>query len=459
MSPARTSGVPDFSILRAIAKHASPILIAQLASMSTAIVDTLITARVDTIDLAAVGIGAGLYMSVMLAGAGVVQGLTPIAAHHVGAKRFEQLPATLQQGLWLCLALALVGSLILATPDWLLTMNDVSPAVAERTRAYLAVLALALPGTLVYRACGGMLNALGRPRMLMFFGLANAGSHVLLAPALAFGWLGLPALGAVGCAASVALNTTLLAIIGLVYLARSPVSREFKLLRHWSGPRWSLLAEHLKLGLPIGLSTFVEMSSFALIGLLVAGLGAEAVGANRLLGNFAGTCYMLPLSISIATLSLVGQAAGARDWARVRRTAGAGMALGCTISMLVGITLWLLQTPLINASVPDPAVRNAAWGLVGLIAFYQLFDAAQTIAAQALRGLKITTLPMLVHVFSFWGVGLAGGWWLCYRGVDAFGISAQGLAGFWQAGVASSGVAALLFTGLLWATLRRPATV
>jgi len=442
-------------IVPAIARHATPILIAQLASMSTAIVDTLITARVSPVDLAAVGIGAGLYMSVMMAGAGVVQGLTPIAAHHVGAKRFQDLPATFQQGLWLCLMLALVGSLILAMPDWLLRISHVGPEVATRTRAYLAVLALALPGTLVYRTSGGMLNALGRPRMLMFLGLGNALSHVLLAPALAFGWLGLPALGAVGCAASVAINTSLLAVISLVYLARSAVSRELGLLRHWQAPRVTLLIEHLKLGVPIGLSTFVEMSSFALIGLLVAGLGTDAVGANRLLGNFAGTCYMLPLSISIATLALVGQAAGAQDWARVRRTALAGMLLGCSISVLVGLALWWLHVPLVEASVPDPGVRAAAFGLVGLIALYQLADAAQTIAAQALRGLKITAWPMLVHILSFWGVGLAGGWHLCYRGLSGLGIAPQGLAGFWQAGVASSSLAAVLFAGLLLAALRR----
>lgn len=446
------------SISRALLRHASPVLIAQLAGMSTAIVDTLISARVSTLDLAAVGIGAGLYMTVMLACAGVVQGLTPIAAHHVGAKRFEQLPATLQQGLWLCLALALCGSLILALPDWLLTMNHVSPAVAERTRAYLAVLALSLPGTLIYRACGGMLNALGRPRMLMFFGLANASSHLLLAPALAFGWLGFAPLGAVGCAASVAINTTLLALSSLLYLGRSRMSRDLGLLKNWCGPRWPLLAEHLKLGLPIGFSTFVEMSSFALIGLLVAGLGAEAVGANRLLGNFAGTCYMLPLSISIATLALVGQAAGAQDWPRVRRTAGAGLLLGGGISVAVGLLLWALRGPLVAHSLPDPAVQASALGLVGLIALYQFVDAAQTIAAQALRGLKITTMPMLVHVFSFWGVGLAGGWWLCYHGLATLGIAPQGLAGFWQAGVASSGMAALLFAGLLWIALQKHRT-
>lgn len=444
------------SLSRAILAHAGPILIAQLASMSTTLVDTLISARVSTVDLAAVGIGAGLYISVMLAAAGVVQGLTPIAAHQVGAKEFHRLPATFQHGLMLCALLALGGFAILATPNWLLSMNEVSPEVAERTRAYLLILALSLPGTLIYRACGGMLNALGRPRALMFLGLANALSHALLAPMLAFGWLGwlgLPALGAVGCAASVAINTSLLAIAGLLYLARSKVSRDLHLLRGWQRPQFKQLAEHLKLGLPIGMSMFVEMSSFALIGLLVASFGAEAIGANRVLGNFAGTCYMLPLSISIATLALVGQAAGAQDWPRVRRTALTGLALGCSISSVIGLLLWLFAGPLVRSFVPDPAVQSLAFDLVVLIALYQFCDAAQTIAAQALRGLKITALPMLGHILSFWGVGLAGGWWLCYHGLSA----PLGLAGFWIAAVASSALASVLFGAMLAFALQRKA--
>lgn len=434
------------SLIRELLAHAGPILIAQLASMSTTLVDTLVSARVSTLDLAAVGIGAGLYISVMLAAAGVVQGLTPIAAHQVGAKQFERLPATFQQGLWLCLILAAIGMLILMTPGWMLDANDVAPDVTSRTRLYLAVLALSLPGMLIYRACGGMLNALGRPRALMYLGLTNAASHALLAPALAFGWLGLPALGAVGCAASVALNTSLLAVLGLIYLARSRVSRHLELLRHWQGPSWRLLKEHLKLGMPIGMSMFVEMSSFALIGLLVASLGAEAVGANRMLGNFAGTCYMLPLSVSIATLALVGQAAGAGDHARVRRVAITGMTLGCSISVLVGLLLYLFAGPLVRGFVPEPGVQQAALGLVVLIAFYQLFDSAQTIAAQSLRGLKITTGPMLGHIASFWGVGLAGGWWLCYHGWS----EPLGLKGFWIAAVGSSSLASVLFCSMLW---------
>lgn len=445
-----TYAPPKRGLVAALLAHAAPVLVSQLGSMSTALIDTVITARVATVDLAAVGIGSGLYISVMLAAAGIVQGLTPIAAHQVGARQFDRLPATFQQALWLCLILAAAGIAILMTPDWMLGASKVSPEVSERTRAYLAVLALGLPGNLIYRACGGMLNALGKPRALMFLGLANAASHALLAPALAFGWLGLPALGAVGCAASVALNATLLAVLGLAVLARSGSRHHRGLLRHWHPPRWSLLREHLRLGLPIGMSMFVEMSSFALIGLLVASLGAEAVGANRLLGNFAGASYMLPLSISIATLALVGQAAGAGDWVQVRRVALTGLALGCCLSVLIGAVLYAFAGPLVRGFVPEPGVQALALDLVVLIALYQLFDAAQTIAAQALRGLKITAAPMLGHILSFWGVGLAGGWWLCYHGWT----QPMGLAGFWLAAVGSSTLAGVLFCSMLWISLR-----
>ncbi|WP_018606544.1 MATE family efflux transporter [Uliginosibacterium gangwonense] len=440
---------------KAILRHASPILIAQLASISTAMVDTVVAGRFSTVDLAAVGVGNGLYISIMLAGAGIVQGLTPIAAHHYGAKRFDDLRPCFQQGIWLCLFLALCGIVALSMPDWILAANHVSPEVAERTRDYLAVVAGSLPGVLIYRTCGGMLNALGRPRMLMFFGLSNAVSHLILAPTLAFGWLGIHPLGAVGCATSMLINTSLLALGGLFYLARSAWGRDFHLFDAWQRPNLTRLKEILHLGLPIGMSTFVEMTCFALISLLVASLGANQVGANRVVSNFVGLCYMLPLSISIATLTLVGQAAGAGNTSGLRQTIKAGLQLGGGTSMVLGCLLWLLSQPIVLLYTPDPAVRSIVLQLMLIIACNQFFDAMQTIAAQALRGLKIAKGPMLVHIICFWGVGLLGGWLLCYRGLPLLGIGPQNLAGFWQASLLATMLASILFGGMLWRTIQR----
>ncbi|HSD38602.1 MAG TPA: MATE family efflux transporter [Rhodocyclaceae bacterium] len=443
------------TLLRALLAHASPILVAQLASMSTTIVDTVIAGYAGTIDLAAVGIGSGIYISVMLAFAGIVQGLTPIAAQHFGAGRTTQLPASFQQGIWLASGLGVIGMILMIFPGWLLNASSMTPQIEERTRDYLTVLAFAMPGTLIYRTCGGMLNAIGRPRMLMFLGLANAGIHALLAPTIAFGWLGTPPLGAVGCAVSNAVITTLLAVAGLAYLARSQHSRGLHLLSNWQAPSLKHTGEILRIGLPIGMSAFVEITSFALIALMVAPLGPIAVGGHRILGSFGGVCYMLPLSISIATLALVGQAAGAQDWPRVRKTIRVGMLLGVAASTSLALVLWASGDALIRAYTPDPAVQQLAISLIALIAFYQLFDAVQTVAAQALRGLKQSVGPMTIHILCFWGVGMAGGWWLCYHGLTPFGIAPMGLGGFWSAATLATIIASVMFAILLQTSLQK----
>jgi MATE family multidrug resistance protein len=391
----------------------------------------------------------------MLAFAGIVQGLTPIAAQHFGAGRTTELPASFQQGIWLAAGLGVIGLLLMMFPGWLLQASSMTADIESRTRAYLAVLAFALPGTLIYRTCGGMLNALGRPRMLMFFGLGNAGIHVLLAPTLAFGWLGTTPLGAVGCAVSNAVITTSLAIASLLYLARSEHSRALHLLAHWHAPSLARIGEILRIGLPIGMSAFVEITSFALIALAVAPLGPIAVGGHRILGSFGGVCYMLPLSISIATLAMVGQAAGAQDWPRVRKTVRVGLLLGVASSTSLALILWATGDALIRAYTPDPAVQKLAISLIGLIAFYQLFDAVQTVAAQALRGLKQSVGPMTIHIACFWGIGMVGGWWLCYHGYGPLGIAPMGLGGFWWAATIATIVASVMFAILLQTSLRR----
>ena len=38
-----------------------------------------------------------------------------------------------------------------------------------------------------------------------------------------------------------------------------------------------------------------------------------------------------------------------------------------------------------------------------------------TLAAFALRGYKVTLLPMVMHTVCFWGIGLSGGYWLSFH--------------------------------------------
>ncbi|MBU3696758.1 MATE family efflux transporter, partial [Dechloromonas sp.] len=219
--------------------------------------------------------------------------------------------------------------------------------------------------------------------------------------------------------------------------------------RHWQRPDGSHWRTLLRLGLPMGFSNLVEITAFTLVALFIAALGAEVVAGHRIVANLAALAYMLPLSLAIATLSLLGQAVGARDWPRAHELVKAGMLLAGVTSSLLGLLLWWLASPIVAAYTDDPAVRAVAVSLVGYVAAYQFFDALQTVASHALRAYRVTFVPMLIQVFCFWGIGLLGGWWLCWRGDYSLGVQ-----GFWLASVLSLVAAAGLLGPLLRKTVQ-----
>ncbi len=432
-----------------IATLAWPILVAQIASIGMMIVDTVVLGHYATEDLAAVAVGSGIYVAILFALVGILQAVAPIVAHLVGAKEHHRVAGALQQAFWLALVLSVPGILLLVYPDPLLAFARVEPAVEEKLRDYLHILAWGVPAALFYRTFYYFCSALGHPRPLMVISFVGTLIHALLAWTLANGAFGMPwgSLGALGCAISnVAVNLFELACAAL-FLART--FARYRPFSDWQAPRLAAFREMLRLGLPMGLSAFVEITSFTLIALFLTPLGAAVVAGHRIVANIAAVCYMLPLALALATLAEVGQAAGARQWHRSRVVVAAGIVLAAALSTLLGALLWFFAPPLVALGSDDEAVRTVALGLIGYVAVYQFFDSVQTVAAYALRGYKITFLPMLAHITCFWGIGLGGGWWLTFAAPPPLGVS-----GFWIAIVASLVAAALVIGGILWYRVR-----
>ena len=434
---------------RLILQHAAPMLIAQLSSMGMMVIDTVLLGHYGTEDLAAVAVGGGIYISVIFALAGVLQAISPTVAHLKGAGRDAEIAGALQQCFWLALLLALPGILLMYHPQPFLALSDIDRGIEDKARRYLEMLAWGMPAALLYRSFHAFCNALGNPRPLMVIAFGCTLLHGVVAWSLVTGQFGGDGLGAVGCGISNALVNCFALACAAGYMYLSPVLAPYRLTHGWQRPRLKPLFELLRLGLPMGFSSFVEISAFTLIALFVAQLGATVVAGHRVVANLAAICYMLPLALAVATLAQVGLAAGARDWPRARLSAVAGVLLAGGLSTLLGALLWLAEEAVVNAYSSDPGVRLVSLSLIIYVAVYQVFDAIQTVAAYALRGYKITFVPMLVHVVCFWAVGLYGGWWLAFRAASPMGV-----AGFWVASLASLVFAAVLLGTLLWRAAR-----
>jgi len=403
------------SIARGILDQARPIYVGQLAVMLYGVVDTVLTGHASATDLAAMGLGTGVYSSVFVTVLGVLNALSPIIGQHHGGGRHTAIGVSYVQGLWLALLLAVAGGLFLAFPELWLGWIHAPPEVEALVTRYLRILAVALPAALMFRVISVMNVAVARPHVVMRMQVAGLAFKVVLSYALIFGALGMPRLGAVGGALASAVVFWALFVTGWVYTSLDPFYARFVIVR--ARPRWSVLREQVQLGIPMGLSYAIEATSFTFITLMVARLGTSVMAGHQVVANLAALCFMVPLSLAVATSTLTAHAIGAEDAERARRTAATGIRIALIAGASLALAVWVLRHPIVRLYTSDAAAGAVALTLVPFLAVFHLFDALQTAVGFVLRAHKRAVAPTVVYAIALWGVGLFGGYQVAFRGV------------------------------------------
>ncbi|MGA8008714.1 MAG: MATE family efflux transporter [Thiomonas sp.] len=445
--------------LRNLLRLAMSVLIGQLAVIGFGVADTVMLGHYSTTaNLATLSIGQAIYITLYVSLSGVTQSLLPTLGRGFGAGSPQAVGAGFRQGLWLVAGLSLVGIAVLLWPQPLLSLTG--QARDPMVDRYLQILAFGLPAALAFRVHAALSQAISRP--LLTAGLQIGGlltklllNVVFLLPEQ-FGLHGMQALGAAGCAAATVLTQYGLLALALVQHRRSSALRTYAVFSRWDWPSWTAQAHLLRLGAPIGLSLLVEVSAFTFMALFIARLGDTVLAAHQITANFATVLYMLPLSISIATGSVVAQHLGAGNARAARQTAWSGVGAAALLSACIALTVWLGHRQIVGWYTSDPKVQAVADHLFLFIALYQVFDAVQSTSAFVLRSYHIAVVPSVLYALSLWGIGLGGGYML---GFNILGISPpalQGAAGFWMGNTTGLGVAASCFALLLWRVARTP---
>ena len=438
--------------LRHLSALAWPIFIGQLAVIANNVIDTAMTSRYSAIDLAALAIGASIYISVFVGASGVLQALAPLIGQLFGAREYAAIGVEVKQGAWLALFLTIIGSVVLAFPQPFLAIAQASPELTGKATQYLQILALALPATLGFKVYAALNTALGQAKVLMLLQVASLALKIPLNALFIFGGFGVPAFGGPGCAIATTLLAWLGLLVAMLLLRFSPSYIRYRIFgSDFVLPTWRAQRALLVLGVPMGLSYLIEVTAFTFMALFIARMGEIAVAGHQIASNLGGVMYMLPLSIAIATGTLVAQAIGARDMVRARRIGHHGIGLAATVSATLGLVVWLAHEQIARAYTPDAQIIAAAAPLFAFIACYQVFDAIQVCAAFILRAHRVALVPTLIYAVGLWGIGLGGGYLL---GFDASGMVPQalrGAPGFWLGNTASIVIVAI---GLMWYLVR-----
>ncbi|WP_343548362.1 MATE family efflux transporter [Ralstonia sp.] len=430
--------------VRRITALAWPVLIGQLAVIAFGVLDTAMAGRASAADLAAIGLGGSIYVTVYISLMGVLQALSPIAGQLYGAQRHSEIGEEVRQAVWLGLVLAAVGILILWFPAPLLQLADATPELTEKATAYLRYEALALPAALGFRIYSALNNALSRPVMVTVLQLAGLVLKFPLNALFLYGGMGIPAMGGPGCALASMIISWLWFVAAAAILMRNPAYKPFAIFTQYSPPNRARLWALVRLGVPMGFTYLIEITSFTLMAIFIARLGTVVLAGHQIAANLGAVAYMVPLSLSIATSTLAAQSIGARDRVAARRISLNGIRLAVMCAVVVAAAVLFLRRELVGLYTNDAAVLAVAVPLLPFIAFYQMFDAVQVMTAFILRAYKIALIPTVIYALSLWGVGLGGGYVLGFGLLGDVATALRGAAGFWAANALSLMVAGAL---------------
>jgi multidrug resistance protein, MATE family len=412
------------SELRALLALAIPVALSEIGWMTMSVVDVIMVGRLGPVAIGAVGLGNAIYYAPSLFGIGLLLGLDTLVSRSWGARDFDDCHRSLAQGMYVALAFTPVLMLFIVFARPLFTGRGVDPVVGEFTRSYAGILNWGTLPLLVYGGFRRYLQGVARVRPVTFAlisaNLVNlAGNWIFI-----YGKLGMPAMGVAGSAISTVLARIYMAAV-LVYFAwQHEHRRGHSLFAHWPGPDWSRIRALLDLGIPAGFQVVLEVAAFGAATILAAHLGAVALATHEIVLNCAAYTYMVPLGVSAAGAVAVGHAIGAGDTAKARRVGWMAIALGVGFMVFAALLFIMIPRPILEIYSRDTRVLQLGSHILLIVAAFEIFDGAQSVATGVLRGLAETKIPMLLNFGGYWLFGLPLGAMLCFD-------LCWGLSGIW----------------------------
>ncbi len=435
-----------------LAKLTGPILIAQLTHMLMSVADTVMAGQVGAVHLAAVSVGASIWIPSTLLIFGLALALAPIISHFDGAGKQSRMANMVQQGLYASILGGVLCLAVILCAPYVLGAMDVADDLRTITLDYLFYLSFGIPAFVLYMVLRNFCEGLSHTMPSLVIGVIGLLVNIPANYVFIYGMGDIPAFGGAGCGIATALVLWVMAFGLLIYVLMAKRFKHIALFSQWYPPNWDDTWYVIRLGFPIATAMFFEVSLFAAAALVIAPLGATMVASHQIALNISSLVYMVPLSLSMAVTLRVGFALGAGNPQNAMLSHKLATIYGMTFAAVNGLIMYLAGAWLASLYTDDQAVIQLAATLMGLAAIFTISDTFQAIAIGTLRGYKDTQVVMGITFVSYWPLGLSVG---IILSLTDWIVPAMGAAGMWVGFILGLSVAAVLLTWRLVIVSRR----
>lgn len=327
-----------------------------------------------------------------------------------------------------------LGMLIFRQPILSGIFGQSSQAVMANARIYYIGSVLSYPALALVEAACGVLRGVADTKtsffLSFFMNLAYVLLNIGLIHFLQFGIIGM----------SLALNLARLggALVALGYLLKRNQSLGITKNRLLHAD-WTMVKRVFVIGIPFAAEQLFFNGGKIITQIMIVGLGTFALTANALANSLTLLLEIIPGSLALALVPIVGQSIGAHDVKSVRPFLRIFLWFASGSTLLLGGVLIVTYPWLIQLFQVPTAVEQTVFGItVMMVVARTLFWPIGFLTPAALRAAGDATYTSLVSLTTMWGVRIVLGYilgiWYGY-----------GLYGVWAAMGIEWGVRGLIF--------------
>lgn len=334
---------------------------------------------------------------------GFTYGLTPLIGalftkadnHGIGTMLRDGLRLNVVYALLLTAAMAVVYALLpkLGQPEHLLPL----------IRPYFLLFLAGILPIAIFNVFAQAAYALNSTKMPMWIILASNCINIFGNWVLIYGNFGVPEMGLTGAGVSTLVARWFCAVV--IYLVFMSGRRYCGYKSAFKSARFSTgrLRTIFTTSLPVSLQLMLETGSFSIAAVMAGWLGAVELAAFQIILITGTLGFCVYYSFGSATSVLVANAAGAKDYPRMRQVATAGYHVTLMLCLISSAIFYFAGRFLFAIFTDDRVVLDLTITLIPPLLLYQIADATQINYSSALRGTG-NVMPMLLTAFVSYAV-------------------------------------------------------
>ena len=214
--------------IKKLIKISLPILLAQIAQNSMGLADTIMAGRVSSTDMAAISVGASIWMPLVLFGQGLLLALPPTISYLNGSGQRHRIAHQVRQGIWIVLGVSIPLGLLIYFCEIPLQYMQMESKMSDLARDYLHAMLWGLPAYLMLINFRCLNDGIAKTKPAMVITFLGLLLNIPLNYIFIYGKFGMPAFGAVGCGIATAIVNWAMCLMMMLYSYTNAQERSLK---------------------------------------------------------------------------------------------------------------------------------------------------------------------------------------------------------------------------------------